>query len=190
MRQLCPPLAVALLLLGAASPAALAQDDDATTVMADCGAPDLSGSALDSCLERVRVLDETDPSPRLQSLEARLEQREAGRVAGVAAPPAPSEQGSYGAQGYGSGTSQIGDNPQQPASREPDGDVAPSAAQPAAPLAEPDVISQSPPPASVSPDQRGDTDAEDEPPIADPPDSDAPVDRSADAPQPGPDDPQ
>ena len=70
-----------LLLLAAMSTPAVAQDssqDAAATnhILADCGQPKLSGDALDSCLERVRVREETNPSPELQSLEAKLELRE------------------------------------------------------------------------------------------------------------------
>ncbi|HEY3637046.1 MAG TPA: hypothetical protein VGK90_02760 [Rhizomicrobium sp.] len=67
-----------LLLAAAPAPAALAADDDASKALADCGPADLPDSQVDSCLERVRVLDETNPSPELQSLEAQLEQRETG----------------------------------------------------------------------------------------------------------------
>src|ERR1700719_1585138 len=55
---------------------ASADDGDVAKVISECGAADLPQGAVDSCLERVRVLEETEPSSRLQSLEASLEQRE------------------------------------------------------------------------------------------------------------------
>ncbi len=68
-----------LLVLSAITPqTASAAEDNASAVLADCTMPDLPAAAVDSCLERVRVVDETNPSPQLQSLEAQLEQREAG----------------------------------------------------------------------------------------------------------------
>lgn len=70
-------LLVAPLLLGA--PVAGADESDAAKVMSECGAQNLPQSSLDSCLERVRVIEETDPSADLQSLEASLERRATGR---------------------------------------------------------------------------------------------------------------
>jgi len=70
---------------------ASADDGEVAKVIAECGAADLPQASLDSCIERVRVLEETEPSPRLQTLEASLEQRESGRPvrARTAAPVAP-----------------------------------------------------------------------------------------------------
>ncbi|HLY07293.1 MAG TPA: hypothetical protein VKR31_16220 [Rhizomicrobium sp.] len=56
--------------------AANADSADVEKLATECGVPDLPRASLDSCLERVRVLEETDPSPQLQTLEASLEQRE------------------------------------------------------------------------------------------------------------------
>jgi hypothetical protein len=73
------PAFTALLL--AASPAVaqnytVTDDDTALSKLnADCGGTDLPDSQIDSCLERARVLDETNPSPGLETLTARLEQR-------------------------------------------------------------------------------------------------------------------
>jgi len=68
---------MAVLVVGATSigaPARAGQaDDELASMTADCTAPDLPRQALDICLERARTLAETDPSPRLQALEARLE---------------------------------------------------------------------------------------------------------------------
>jgi len=60
---------------------ASADDGDVAKAIAECGAPDLAPAAVDSCLERVRVLEETESSSQLQTLEASLEQRESGRPA-------------------------------------------------------------------------------------------------------------
>lgn len=66
---------VATALLAAACGPALAQDDDTTaSILRDCGGT-LSGRTLDSCLERARVADQTDPSPDIAALLARLEQQ-------------------------------------------------------------------------------------------------------------------
>lgn len=67
-----------------------AESGDAANLVSECGAADLPQATLDSCLERVRVREETDPSPQLQALEASLEQRETGRpVRMQSAPAAP-----------------------------------------------------------------------------------------------------
>lgn len=76
MRIVGPVSLAALLCTGL--PAAAAQSD-VTAVLSDCGASDLPPSTLDSCLERVRVLNETSPSPELASLEARLEETKHGK---------------------------------------------------------------------------------------------------------------
>src|SRR5690348_129019 len=70
---------------------ASADDGEVTKVLSECGAADLPQASLDSCIERVRVLEETEPSSRLQTLEASLEQRESGRAvrARTAAPARP-----------------------------------------------------------------------------------------------------
>jgi hypothetical protein len=48
-------------------------DDDIKSLVADCGGPDVKADDIDSCLERARELGETNPSPQLQGLTARLE---------------------------------------------------------------------------------------------------------------------
>jgi hypothetical protein len=50
-------------------------DDDTQALIATCGAADLPSEKLDDCLEQVRVAAETDSSPELAALQARLEQR-------------------------------------------------------------------------------------------------------------------
>lgn len=71
--------------------AAAADGSNAAKVISECGAPDLPQASLDSCLERVRVLEETEPSSGLQALEASLEQRESAGPPGTrtASAPAP-----------------------------------------------------------------------------------------------------
>ena len=88
---------------------ALADDNEIAKLVVECGAEDLPQASLDSCLERVRVLEETDPSAQLQSLEGQLQRRELGRAKNArteansappsdipaqgAAPPAPEDDG-------------------------------------------------------------------------------------------------
>jgi|SRR5579871_3327611 len=66
-------------LLLAWAPGASADDNDSAKVISECGAQDLPQSSIDSCLERVRVLEETDASANLQGLEAALERRASGK---------------------------------------------------------------------------------------------------------------
>jgi hypothetical protein len=58
----------------------LADDNEVAKLIAECGSEDLPQASLDSCLESVRVLEETEPSAQLQSLEGRLERREGGKT--------------------------------------------------------------------------------------------------------------
>lgn len=69
--------------------AANAADDDVARLMSECGVADLPQASVDGCLERVRVLEETNPSPQLQTLEASLEQRESAGPARQQAAAAP-----------------------------------------------------------------------------------------------------
>lgn len=61
-------------------------DDTLQSVTADCGSPDLPVDSIGSCLERVRVLSETDPSPQLEALEAQIERRADEAEDGTTAP--------------------------------------------------------------------------------------------------------
>lgn len=83
-------MSAAALLLGlASSPAAaqnrmspdvMAPDADPTTALRDdCDVPSLEDAKVDSCLERSRVLQETNPSPDIDLLTSRLEQRSVQR---------------------------------------------------------------------------------------------------------------
>jgi hypothetical protein len=83
----------AVLLLGLLALPACAQQDSPEAVVADCSGP-IPREKVDSCLERARVLDETNPSPQMQSLEAQLELRERHHDMAQGAPP-PSSDGSY-----------------------------------------------------------------------------------------------
>jgi hypothetical protein len=71
--------AFGLLVLIAAALPAQAQSwggaDNLKALMADCSRPDLPGDEIDSCLGRAIALDDSDPSPQLQALEAQLERR-------------------------------------------------------------------------------------------------------------------
>lgn len=84
----------AAVLPGAARSAA---GDTEQAVLADCGQSGMAASAVDSCLERARILDETSPSPQIESLIARLETDATGHPAtasdspGVSPPSADNE---------------------------------------------------------------------------------------------------
>jgi hypothetical protein len=94
---------ICVLSLGASAQAA--GPDSADAVLADCGGAALPRSAVDSCLERARILDETNPSPQLQSLEAQLSRQAEGRAP---APPAerdgPPPQADHAPTAIGSDT--------------------------------------------------------------------------------------
>lgn len=81
---------ISMILLATATLPACAQQDDANKVIAECSRP--PREAIDSCLERVRVLNETNPSPQLQSLEAALSGRQA-RSEGYKRPPGEPDAG-------------------------------------------------------------------------------------------------
>lgn len=132
--------------------AATADDSDAARLIAECSAPALPPASLDSCLERVRVLEETEPSSGLQALEASLEQRESAGPASTrtASAPAPA-------------VSEVAPEPDIAAA----GDEAQD--ESAARRAEPDNF---PPRSGPS--------VEDEPPVADAPDVPSSTDRAAD----------
>jgi hypothetical protein len=63
-----------ILLLGLLALPACAQQDSPEAVVADCSGH-IPREKVDNCLERARVIDETNPSAQLQSLEAQLELR-------------------------------------------------------------------------------------------------------------------
>jgi hypothetical protein len=75
MLRIAVPAFAALLVAGSAY--AATAPDSAESVLHDCNVASLPSEQVDSCLERVRVLDETNPSPALQSLEVKLSQMEA-----------------------------------------------------------------------------------------------------------------
>jgi hypothetical protein len=70
----------------------LADDNEVAKLIVECGAEDLPQASLDSCLERVRVLEETEPSAQLQSVEGRLEKREVGKTMSAGAEPTSAPQ--------------------------------------------------------------------------------------------------
>ncbi len=191
-----------LLLLGLAAPVAHARDSDADAFILECGTSDLPDAAVDSCLERARVLEETNPSARLESLEARLEQRESGYRTFEAAPPGNPPVQSGRSRGMNSSSSDSGqtgliaDAPPRAITNE-DNDTA-NAAPRELPDSELNARGQEAMPESQSqPDQSGETDRpgshvdpEDEPPIADPPDHASSSDRPVEAPDGPPNEPQ
>jgi hypothetical protein len=182
----CACVSLFLVLSAGAGPAAFAADDTESAVLADCTAADLPASTVDSCLERARVLDETNPSPQLESLEAQLQERESGHRGASGRPrslqaqdnPAPSTTIEGAVQ-----TSDVGSMP-----------------EPRANAADPDQTSSASdgPPANAVPYERGDDERgsveaqadrpppginDDQPPVADPPDDETAQDRSDDAPE-------
>ncbi len=81
----------AVLLLGLAASPALAQSmqggnnpmapeaDPSTQLMTDCDVASLEDTAVDSCLARSQALQETSPSPDIEMLTSKLEQRSVQR---------------------------------------------------------------------------------------------------------------
>lgn len=134
-------------LLASAAPAAAAPGDDTPAeVMRDCGGDSLPRDEVSSCLERARVLDQSNPSAELQSLEARLEQRIKSDPEAAAPPPD---------ENYDSGNRQSDDEMGPDDQAPPDQDYGPD---------------DQGPPAAQSPDQSppdaGSWD-DDEPPVDD-----------------------
>ena len=85
-----------LLFVCCASLPACSQQDETQAVLAQCSDP--PPGALDSCLERARVLDETNPNPDIQALVAKLIERQARNSEPVAPPdtwstPPPDDNG-------------------------------------------------------------------------------------------------
>ena len=132
--------------------AASADESETAKLISECGVADLPQASVDSCLERVRVLEETDPSSQLQTLAATLEQRESGRPAATRAAAAAAPR--------------VGDIAPEP-SLAPEGEGDPD--QAAAPAA---GAESSPPPSGAALD--------DQPPISDPPDAPTGTDGTTD----------
>jgi hypothetical protein len=95
-----------LMLLGLLSLPACGQQDTPEAVMADCSGR-IPHEKIESCLERVRVLGETNPSPEAQALEAQLESRAhrrelaEGPANGPPRPPGPYQGRPPGYEPYG-----------------------------------------------------------------------------------------
>ena len=132
---------------------ASADDGDVAKIISECGVPDLPQASVDSCLERVRVLEETEPSSQLQTLEASLEQRESGRPVRTRAAAAASRR-----------AVEVAPEPNRAADGESDQDEVAS---------QDDARGGSPP--------RSGPALEDEPPVSDTPDVPSGADRSTDA---------
>lgn len=149
---------------------ASAAEGDMDALIRDCSHPGLSGMQRDACLERVRVFEETTPSPKLQSLEAQLESADR---------PAESRPGSR-AQPSMRDRAQTAELPPPETPRglrdgaaEPDG---PATAQPRSLQGGTTAMETEHRASPPQDDPEGDTqlfgpDVDDEPPVADPPDS-------------------
>ncbi len=117
-----------LLLLGTAT-TALAESE--AEILRDCRSSTLSRDQLNSCLERVRILNQTQPSPQLQALEAGLDQQlrspptDMGPDMGYDDQPPP-----YGPNSGSGGV--IGGYPVPPGAEVPDRRFAPPATNPEA----------------------------------------------------------
>src|ERR1700755_2789784 len=75
-----------------------ATDDTEREILADCGQSNLAASIVDSCLERARILDETDPSPQVETLIAKLGRDTAGGPQESGSPRSTADE-SPGAEG-------------------------------------------------------------------------------------------
>jgi hypothetical protein len=87
---------LSLVALACAALPACGQQDDMQKIVAQCSDP--APADLDSCIEQVRVLNETDPSPATQQLEAHLiqlqvEEREKPQQADQGTPPPADDNG-------------------------------------------------------------------------------------------------
>jgi hypothetical protein len=79
-----------LIFLSCAALPACGQQDEAQAVLTQCRDP--APRELDGCLERARVLEETDPTPEMQALVGRLIQLQV-RASEPPPPPPPSAVG-------------------------------------------------------------------------------------------------
>lgn len=165
---------MAVLLCVGLPSAAGAGTDETGAVLSDCNASGLTKADVDMCLERVRILDETNPSPQLESLEAKLEEKKSGvRNLAQSEPPKPLQP--LQEETVGQATAVV---PPPPVIDRVENDAAPS-----------EVARREdayPGPGSLE-DRHGSNGAsqgsfadDDEPPIADPPDDAAPDGRDAD----------
>ncbi len=153
------------LLLASAMPAAAAPaDDTAAEVLRDCGGNSLPRDQVSSCLERARIVDQSNPSPAIQSLEAKLEQRvRAEADEGVApAPPLGNQAGNDDRDSQDQGYDPDDNGP-------PDEDLGPGDHGQSDEDMSPD--DQGPPDQDMGPDDRGSQSAapddDDEPPVDD-----------------------
>jgi hypothetical protein len=165
------------LLLASAMPAAAAPaDDTAAEVLRDCGGNSLPRDQVSSCLERARIVDQSNPSPAIQSLEAKLEQRvRAETDEGVApAPPLGNQAGNDDRdsqdQGYDPDDNGPPDEDLGPGDHgQSDEDMSPDDQGPPDEDSGPD--DQGPPDQDMGPDDRGSQSAapddDDEPPVDD-----------------------
>jgi hypothetical protein len=183
MRILFSASAVAALVLAVP---AFAAGGDANALVNECSSPNLPREAVDSCLARAQAMDETDPSPQIQSLEAMLERRQAGAVSANAPPPPPSpyrqdqavEQGapidvpSYVAPPPNAGgpPAQLGGRIQSAPMPPPNGAYQ-SPDEQGAPYQQGEPDEQGPPDAQGAPDDQGPPDQQEGPQDQGPPDA-------------------
>jgi hypothetical protein len=75
MKTLATFPAALLLALSFGTPAVAQNNDDADKIMNDCSDSDLPPEVVDYCLRRVHGLNETNPTPDSEALEAQLQRR-------------------------------------------------------------------------------------------------------------------
>jgi hypothetical protein len=154
--------------------------DETRIVLSDCDASGLTPSDVDICLERVRILDETSPSPQLESLEAKLEEKKAGKPNSAASePPAPLQplqEVTVGPTTAAAAPSASFAGPVSPSIAEPENSSRPAEVANGTD-ADPGRIASENGPNEAS---QGSFADDDEPPIADPPDDTTPYERGVD----------
>ena len=149
-----------IILLACGALPACSQEDESQKIIAECSDP--PPQAVDSCLERARVEEETNPSPELQTLVAKLIQRQI-QLSESAQPPAieaPPTEEDHGVTSYNVAPSLpppspdlLGSTPSEPA-QQPQDYVPPDPQQPGDQITTMDLTPPAPP-SSTSP-QGGD----------------------------------
>lgn len=87
-----------VLLLASATPALAAGEDTVDAVLSACGERSLPRDMVSTCLERARLVNDQTPSPALQDLQARLEQRIRTEPSNDLMPPPGGTQGQVTSQ--------------------------------------------------------------------------------------------
>jgi hypothetical protein len=203
MSGIARPTWLSLMLVALAVPVGAAccspkSPDSEQAILADCDRGDLPDSAVDTCLERARVMQETDSSPKLDSLIATLRDWRGGSAAtgrGTASRDRQANDGSSG--GYDNASAGDYDSGYDADSNSDDqaGDPAPPEAQdPGLPYEDgapgdlnDDDFTDEPPPDQAAPDDQppsdedmgGADDGSDQPPPDEPPQDDSGPDDNA-----------